>query len=290
LAIKIIHFIFAFDKPIKKNAMKKTFLIVSMIAVAFAACKKDDTPSTGGTTPTGITITSADLGNAGDTMLMNVDTTNLPTLSFAPGQNLTWDISMLGVDKIDTNTFLNPTTTPGHSYFPTANIAIQPEAGQPIYMYLLKGTDKVEGLGIWADVQGTQTHAEYTDRPILMKFPMSYNSSYTDSAHLEATLNMNGQFFKTEMIQKITSNVDGSGTIKLPNAVQFACIREKRMEININNLYIGLTQNGPWTLFQSSQDTSYLYSFYAKNQKWEVASIEVNNFTSNQIRKISYKK
>jgi len=270
--------------------MKKSFLIISMIAVALSACKKDDTPSSSGTTPTAITITSTDLGNAGDTMLMNVDTTNLPTLSFAPGQNLTWDISMLGVDKIDTTAFLNPANTPGNSYFPTANIAMQPKAGQPIYLYLLKGTDKLEGLGIWADVQGTQAHAEYTDKPILMKFPMSYNSSYSDSAHLETILNMNGQFYKAEMIQKITSEVDASGTIKLPNNVQFACIREKHMEININNIYMGLTQNGPWSLFQSSQDTLYDYNYFAKGQKWNVATISVKDFTSNTIQEIAYKK
>ncbi|NSW46035.1 MAG: hypothetical protein HPY79_09515 [Bacteroidales bacterium] len=270
--------------------MKNSFLFAFMIAVALTACKKDDTPSTGGSTPTGVTITSTDLGNAGDTMLMNVDTTNLPTLSFAPGQNLTWDISMVGIDKIDTIAFLTPANTPGHSYFPTANIAMQPEAGQPIYMYLLKGTDKVEGLGIWADVQGTQVHAEYTDKPILIKFPMSYNSAYSDSAYLETILNMNGQFIKSEMIQKITSNVDASGTIKLPNSVQFSCIREKHMEININNIYWSLSQSGPWTLYQSSKDTSYDYNFFAKGQKWNVATISVKNFTNNTIKEIAYKK
>jgi hypothetical protein len=269
--------------------MKKSILFIFMLAVAISACKKDDNTTTGGTT-TGVTITASDLGNAGDTMLMNVDTTNLPTLSLVPGQNLTWDISMLTPDAVDTNAFLDPATTPGNNYFPTANIAMQPEAGQPIYMYLIKGTDKVEGLGMWANVQGTIAHAEYTDRPILMKFPMAYGSAYSDSSHLEAILNMNSQWIKSEMIQKITSNVDASGTIKLPNNVQFSCIREKRMEISTTIVYVSLTQNGPWTPFQNSTDTSYLYSFYAKNQKWEVASIDVNNFTDNQIYKIKYKK
>lgn len=270
--------------------MKKNFLFISMIAIAFAACKKDDTPASGGTTPTAVSITSSDIGNAGDTILMNVDTTNLPALSLVAGQNLTWDISMLGTDRIDTMAFLEPSTTPGYNFFTTTNIAMQPEAGQPIYMYLNKSTDKVEGIGIWADFQGTVTHAEYTDRPILMKFPMAYGNSYSDSAHLETVVNMNNQWIKIELNQKINSQVDASGTIKLPNNVSFQCIREKRTEINNQVIYFGFTQSGPWTPFQTLNDTAYDYIFYAKNQKWQVADISVVDFTSNTIREIMYKK
>lgn len=270
--------------------MKKSFLFISMITIAIAACKKDDTPASGGTTPTAVSITASDFGNAGDTIFMNVDTTNLPNISFATGQNLTWDFSMLGVDRIDTIAFLDPSTTPGHNFFTTSNIAIQPEPNQPMYMYLNKSTDKVEGIGLWGNFQGTEIHAEYTDKPILMKFPMAYGSSFSDTSHLETTFNMNNQWIKLEMNQKIISQVDASGTIKLPNNVSFQCIREKRTEINKQIIYFGLSQSGPWNPMQTFTDTSYDYIFYAKNQKWEVANINVQDFTSNTIREIMYKK
>lgn len=270
--------------------MKKNFLFISIIAIAFAACKKDDNPPTGEDTFTAITITSSDLGNAGDTMIMNVDTTNLPALSLVSGQNLTWDISMLGADHTDTIALLDPSITPGHNYFTNTNIAIQPEADEPVYIYLNKTTDKVEGIGLWADFLGNEVHAEYADRPVLMQFPMAYNSSYTDSSHLEFILNLSVQWIKSEMNGKIISQVDATGTIKLPNNVSFQCIREKRTEINEQVLYLGLTQNGPWNLIETSTDTTYIYNFFAKNQKWQVASVEVDNFNSNIIKKIAYKK
>lgn len=270
--------------------MKKSFLFISMIAIAFTACKKDKTPTSGGTTPSAISITSSDFASAGDTILMNVDTTNLPALSLVPGQNLTWDISMLGVDRTDTIAFLDPSTTPGYNYFTSTNLALQPESGQPIYMYLNKSTDKVEGIGLWANFQGTEIHAEFSDRPILVKFPMAYGSSYSDTSHLETTFNVSSQWIKIEMNQKIISQVDASGTIKLPNNVLFECIREKRTEINNQNLYYGLSQSGPWNPLETKTDTTYKYNFIAKNQKWEVASVNVQDFTSNTIREIKYKK
>lgn len=269
--------------------MKKLFLLMSLGIVAFTACKKDDTPTSS------VSITSSDVANAGDTVLLNVDTTNLTGFSLGtPGQNVTWDFSALGVDKVDTVAFLIPSTTPGHTYFPTANMAIQPQAGQPIYMYLNKTTDNVEGIGMWANVQGTEVHADYTDKPIMIKFPMAYNSSYTDSAYLTTILNMQGTWIKTTMRQYFTSVVDASGTIKLPNNISFACIREKRTEIEYDTVYIGLSQSGPWTyqpsMIPATADTSYGYNFYAKNQKWSVASVSVDNFISNTINEISYKK
>ncbi|MGQ9847934.1 MAG: hypothetical protein ACUVQP_10620, partial [Bacteroidales bacterium] len=105
--------------------MKKSIFLISVIAIAFSACKKDkdETPTPNGTGPTTFSITSSDIGNAGDIILMNVDNTNLPPLSLAAGQNLTWDISMLGVDEVDTIAFLNPANTPGHSYFTNTNLA-----------------------------------------------------------------------------------------------------------------------------------------------------------------------
>jgi hypothetical protein len=266
--------------------MKKLFLFISIITIAFAACKKDDDTSSSSSTTTGTTITASDFGNAGDTMLLNVDTTDLTGFSLGtPGQNVTWDFSNLGVDRVDTQAFLTPSTTPGGTYFTTSNLAIQPESGQPIYMYLLKGTDKVEGIGMWANFQGTEIHANYTDKPIMLKFPMSYNSSYNDTSFLEALVNTTT---KINITQKFNCIVDATGTIKLPNNVSFTCIREKRTEITINNVFVQVM--GQWITYQTTQDTSYYYSFYAKNQKWDVATVRVDNFNANTINEISYKK
>lgn len=55
-------------------------------------------------------------------------------------------------------------------------------------------------------------------------------------------------------------------------------------------IYVGPTSNGPWGLFQENKDTTYTYEYYAKNKKWSVATVHVNNFTNNTINKIEYLK
>jgi hypothetical protein len=67
-------------------------------------------------------------------------------------------------------------------------------------MDLIKGTDKVK-FGNGANVKGTIAHAAYTDRPILMKFPMAYGRA-TLIHHIRAILNMNSQWIKSERFKK----------------------------------------------------------------------------------------
>lgn len=268
--------------------MKKFSLFAFIVAIIAFSCKKDDNNNTS-TTPTQLTIVSTDLGNAGDTIISNVDTSFFQNISFSPGQNLTWDFSWLVVDRIDTMIFQNPANTPGGSYFPTSNLAIQPEKGQPIYLYLNKTTSLIEGIGMWANIQGTEVHANYTDKPIFFKFPMTYNGSFNDSSYLTTIVNMNNMNIKTIMIQKIISTIDGSGIVKLPNNRTFNCLREKRQEITIDSIFVENPMiPGQWVFYQAQNDTTYSYNFYAKNQKWNIVSISVENFINNTVKEISY--
>jgi hypothetical protein len=270
--------------------MKKLFFSALVMLLAFSACKKDDkTDSSSSPTTTGISITSTDLGNAGDTMIMNVDTTNLTGFNLGtPGSSVTWDFSALGIDRVDTTSFLTPSTTPGGTYFPTSNMAMN--VGNGNYMYLNKTTNDVEGVGLYINMSGNTAHGSYSDNIIMMKFPMAYNSAYTDSGVVSIVTPYSGMFVKMDMTQHINSIVDAAGTIKLPNNITFSCIREKRTEIDNQKIYIGNTQTGPWSLYQTNSDTTYSYSYYAKNQKWEVCTVKLSNFTTNAITEISYKK
>ncbi len=237
-------------------------------------------------------IVSTDFTDAGDSIIMNVDTTDVASLSLAAGQNVTWDYTILSPNKVDSIIFHKPANTPGAQYFASiSNMALQPESDQPFYLYINKTTDKVEGVGIWADIQGNVIHPSYTDKPIFLKFPLEYNKTHIDSSFLTDIINMGpGMYGKIEMIQKFDVTYDATGTIKLPNNKTYKCVREKRIEINITNVYGGVTSNGPWTIIQASKDTSYTYNFYAKTKKWNVASVKVNNFTNNIIKEVQYLK
>lgn len=271
--------------------MKNLLSIFIVLAVVFTACKKDKEEPTN-PAPTPLTIVASDFANAGDTIVMNVDSTNLSGFTLTAGQNIVWDFTTLAPDFTDTTVFLNPSATQGAQYFAAiSNMALRPEDDPNVCLYLNKTNDKVEGVGFWANFQGTEVHPMYTDKPIMMKFPFSYNSNYKDSAYLTDVVNLGpGQYAKLEMIQLYDIQVDGVGTIKLPNNKTYQVIRDKRTEIQHFNIYMGFTQNGPWTPLQQQKDTVYSYNFYAKNKKWNVASVRVNNFTNNVINRVEYLK
>ena len=270
--------------------MKKTYLLVILLSAVLFSCKKDKDEQPTNPTPSPYTIVSTDFANAGDTILLNVDTTITQTLSLASGQNITWDYTVLSSERIDSVIFYNPANTPGAQYFTgKSNIAMQPEQGQPLYFYLNKSTDKVEGVGIWANFQGSELHPEFTDRPIMVKFPANYNATLKDSSSLSAIVDLgSNQYGKLEMKQYFDVLYDATGTVNLPNNKTYKCLREKRIEINKTNVFVGMTPNGPWVPVQSNIDTTYSYNYFAKNKKWNVVSIIVNNFTTNTIKEISY--
>ncbi len=255
----------------------------------FVSCKKDkdDAPNT----PSPFSIVSSDFANAGDTIIMYIDETNIALLSLVPGQNITWDYSILSPDSEYTVIFHNPSNTPGAQYFSSiSNMAVQPEPDQPFYLYLNKTTDKIEGVGVWADVQGNEIHPSYTDKPIFFKFPITYNSILKDSSFLVDIISMGqGMYGKLEMIQKFDITYDGIGTIKLPNNKTYQCIREKKEEIFITLVYVSISPNGPWgNPIQSTYDTTYSYNYFTKNKKWNVASVFVENFANNEITSVEY--
>ncbi len=272
--------------------MRKNLFLIVMLCLSIISCKKDkdENPSTPGTTQ--LSILATDFANAGDVILMSSDSTDLGSFSVLSGQNITWDYTALTEERVDTVKFLDPNQTPGAQYFASiSNMAMQPEPGQPLYFYLNKTTEKIEGIGLWANFQGTEVHANFSDKPIPIKFPMTYNMSFNDSSYLETVINVGpGQYGKMEMRQYFEVQYDGSGTIKLPNNKTYQCLREKRKEITKNDFYMGFTQTGPWTLIDSQIDTGYFYNYYAKNKKWNVASVSVDNFTNNTIQEISFLK
>ncbi|MCX7861820.1 MAG: hypothetical protein N2449_02360 [Bacteroidales bacterium] len=270
--------------------MKNIAVFFLVTSVVFISCKKDKDDENNTPAPTPLSILSSDFGNAGDTIVMNIDTTNLGGFSLAAGQNQIWDYSTISADSKDTIRLLLPSATPGSQYFSTtSNVAIQPADDPNVYLYLNKTTDKIEGIGLYANIQGTTIHPNFTDRPIMLKFPFGYNSNFKDSAYLTDIINFGvGQYGKLEIVQKYDVVCDGEGTIKLPNNKTYKVIREKRIEIQHAMIYMGFTSNGPWTLVQDNKDTTYVYNFYAKNKKWYLAAVGVDNFTNNTIKRIQF--
>ena len=85
------------------------------------------------------------------------------------------------------------------------------------------------------------------------------------------------------------SQIDASGKITTPTGT-FDCIRDKRTKTQNQKFYVGLSQSGPWTQQNETNDTTYTYAFYSKGKGFSVAEVKVVDFITNTINQIKYLK
>jgi len=270
--------------------MKKSFLMLSLIAIVLFSCKKDKPASP--STPAKYSISSSDVGAINTNYIVVNDSTNLTGFSLGnAAESQTWDYSALGNDWVDTMKFLDPASTPAASSFPSSNLAMMPEPTQEIYSYIKKSDASIEVIGLYANQNGTIMSASYTDNQTILKFPMYFGTSFTDAGAVDIIAQSGSNWFKVEMRTNYTSQVDASGKITTPAFSGLDCIRDKRTEITTQTMYFGFSQTGPWTQYGNpTNDTTYSYNFYSKGKGYTVAEIRVNNFTSNTITEIQYLK
>gem|GEM_PF-3596574 len=257
--------------------MKKTVLFLSTLVVLAWACKKDDEPEPNPTpTPTPYQITSSDMPNAGDEFYMPVYTlvqNDTFTIGGAPGQSLVWVYNPIPfTTQVDTTTFGSPSNHPDGAFFTGANLYIDSHDGT--FMFLDKQSDRVDITGIWMVVNGDTLKGNLSDKYTVMKFPMQYGSTFTDSGFvtINSTYLYQGQTLpaKYEASFKVISNCNGEGNITIPLG-SFKCLREKRTEYTSFKFSVQvLTQ---WTQFFSTADTTYSYTFHSKDKKWDIAKL-----------------
>ncbi|MCX7954652.1 MAG: hypothetical protein N3A01_05630 [Bacteroidales bacterium] len=272
--------------------MKNLFLI--FITFSFLiSCKKDKEEDTPTPTPTqtAISITANDFFSAGDIIYSGVinDTSKLASVNIgSAGANVTWNFSHLVKDTIDSMVTTNPANTPGAGYITNTNIAIK--VGDNFYLYLNKSTDKIEMVGLYLNDGVAEIKANFDNNLTLIKFPSTYNTNFIDDGLLEQIVNYSGTWAKVRHRVKVDSKIDAWGTIKLPENLNFQCIREKRIEYRSDSIFVGLSQNGPWQFYYAQHDTVYSYNFMAKNAKYYVCTINVKDFNTNKIQQFAYKR
>ncbi len=259
--------------------MKKAVLLLSVLILFAWACKKDNDEPEPTPTPTPYQYTSSDIGGAGDEFKIAVYTV-VPADTFeigGTGQTLVWVYNPIPTTtQFDTSTFGLPANHPDGAFFTGSNLYI--DNHDDTYMFLNKQTDKVEVTGIWVFTNGDTIKGNLSDRYTVMKFPITYGSSFNDTGYVsvESTVNIGGTDYnaKYEFTFKINSTCNAEGNITTPLG-SFKCIREKRVEMTY---YKGSVQMLPpiWTEVFNDGDTTYTYSFWSKDKKWNVAELDVD--------------
>ncbi|MBL4624047.1 MAG: T9SS type A sorting domain-containing protein [Flavobacteriales bacterium] len=266
--------------------MKKTLLsILSLAAISNLSAQ--------------VTVTSADFPGIGDQVILVNDT--MPSVTTgATGAGAMWDLTGIVQHTVDTNNFINPSTTTFASDFPTSTVALE---GANQDTYFTNGASEATIDGMAGDPFGTGLLLAlvFDDIETLLTFPSALGTSFTDTSHFEATIDaaplglpLNIDSIRINHTGYTTSTMDAEGSVTTPGGV-FASARQYKVqqtedfvEIYVSDLItagaLGITPN-TWAaappvpgFFDANPtfDTTYTYTWYANGEGFPVAEIKTD--------------
>lgn len=227
-----------------------------------------------------ITITNADMPSAGSHYLMDNATAPGGLNLGDTGPNFTWDFSALGVTGSGVDSFVSVSSTPFAYQFFFNNIFLYPDnkadfaaASQDLNIpsqipitvtdvinYYKKPSSGYYGVGFGASISGIPTSVQYDPIDRIFQFPMTFGDNNSSPFSYLISIPTVGAYGQN----KVRSNeVDGWGTLLLPNGASYSVLRVKSTLSGTDTLYVdalGFGFNLP--------STSYEY-------KWVAAGIGV---------------
>jgi hypothetical protein len=226
-----------------------------------------------------ITITQSDIGSPGDVIRRGNDTIFAGIIG-PGGTNMTWNYtSDLGIDYVDTISFVNPSSMPSYSVFPTSNLGIQ--IGNFADGYAVLTASSLSMIGEAGTFFGVYGELQFSDPEQLFQLPANYGDNYTDlviygaevaysttgvdSVRLKTTKN------KTVDIDSWGSMTTLSGTVNV--------LRQKEFTTQIDSIWIHTPGIPPfippgWQFYQEQFDTTYHYGFMANGLGYPFAEID----------------
>ena len=194
-------------------------------------------------------LTSSNSPQIGDTYnVITLSNTNLTTASVGSGgTGQTWDFSSFAKGSSTTETYVDPSTTPYATSYPSANLAINASGS---YAYLQTNSGSVVELGAVTSTtyQGSPVTSTQTSNEIVYDYPLNYNTQQVHTFSGTTTENITGE--GTITIYRTGNDtilLDGAGSLITPDGnIVTNVLREKTI------------QN-----FKDSADYSSLYSLPA---------------------------
>jgi hypothetical protein len=222
------------------------------------------------------TITSSSYAGVGSSVTLTEATAfELDTIK---GANVIWDFSGLVPESpqdFDPKiiTYVNPSTSPFGSIFPTANVCYREEEGANIrYSYFIKTATKIERIG--SAVSSTQT-VTYSNPQTELVFPFTYGVTSSDEwANTQST------FGGTTDIEAI-----GYGTLTLPNNRVYNNIQLMRVtvdELIRFSIYYWLNESGEVLALYTEGDG--LFVPLSVRYATTINSVSVNEFTQTELK------
>jgi len=223
-----------------------------------------------------ITITQADFGTAGDSIVVGTDIAPPANLSVGGTGNQTWNFTSLAVSNINTLKFEDPANTASGSLFPNADLATERQSDT--LFYDLNGTEfSIDGVTGDPFNLGVNLAVNFAPNVKQVEFPSTFNSSFTATAYFDtimscAALGFGGTCDSARVKRKvnITSNFDAYGTVQTPGGT-YSSIRQYLLEQNTDTVWAKFPFIG-WQQFLDSASTVHNYRWYANGEQWPVLS------------------
>lgn len=222
-----------------------------------------------------ITVTQADYGSAGDSLITASDS-SLTGVSVGGTGMQTWDFSGLSVANISTLKFVDPANTASGNNFPNADLAIERETDTLFFESTasLLAIDGVSGDGFNT---GTSIIADFNPDATQITFPSTFQTTFVDTAVFDTVLSCaavgqticDSAHLRRRVI--ITSEIDAYGDITTPGDT-YASIRQYYREDNSDSLAIGISFGGQliWQTIVDSTSTTHNYRWIANGEDWPV--------------------
>ena len=228
-----------------------------------------------------ITLTSADIGQAGDSMIVG-NNSPAAVLSVGGTGSQTWTYNF-PVDNFNVLLFQDPLNTASGASFPTADMAIE-RLNDTSFFKLNSSVFAVDGISgnlssqlgvpisIALDIAGDVTQLEV---------PTDYQDAFTDFAMVDTTINcadINAATYcsqaRIKRIFIIDSEIDAYGSLETPGGTYPNTLRQYYKERTIDSIWANLPVfGGPLTFFTDIDSTSHQYRWFANVEKWPVLSV-----------------
>ncbi|MEX2596014.1 MAG: T9SS type A sorting domain-containing protein [Salibacteraceae bacterium] len=241
--------------------MKKLLLSFSFLSLATLASAQ-------------ITITQADYGSAGDSIVIGTDNAAPANLSVGGTGMQTWDYTMLALNNINILNFVDPSTTISGSAFPNADLAIE-RLTDTLFFTSSAASFDVDGVTGDGFGLGVSLQVDFKPNSTQMQFPATLNDNYIDTAVFDTTVSCQefgfGGFCDSARIKRkliATSEIDAYGSIQTPGGT-FNSIRQYFREFNQDTIWTKVPFLG-WQIFTDSQSVVHNYRWMANDEKWPV--------------------
>jgi hypothetical protein len=229
-----------------------------------------------------ITLTQANMATIGTKAVIAYDT--VPTvMPGSPGPSQTWNFSALKNQKASSLLFVNASTTPYFTSFPSSNLA-DSTIGTKGDTYFIVNSGTFEGVGSVQSFMGYTASVAVNPPFVQLTLPATYGTEDIGSTAGGAKLAISYLVFDSGRVKvnvNYSDTVDAYGVMTTPYAPGGdTVLRQKHHEQDIDSIWVHSTFSG-WAFYQASISYSNAYRFYTDKVQYTFVQMNMDSAFTN---------